>query len=44
MSPDGERFLMIQEEEDGLIATQMHVLLNWSEELKRRLQHAEKRP
>jgi serine/threonine-protein kinase len=38
VTPDGQRFLMIQEEEDGLIATQIHVLPNWSEELKRQLQ------
>ena len=38
VSPDGQRFLMIQEEEASLIATQIHVLPNWSEELKRQLQ------
>ena len=38
VTPDGQRFLMIQEEEDGLIAIQIHVLPNWSEELKRQLQ------
>ena len=38
VTPDGQRFLMIQEEEDGLIATQINVVPNWPEELKRQLQ------
>ena len=38
VTPDGQRFLMIQEEEDGLIATQINVVPNWPEELKRQVQ------
>ena len=35
VAPDGQRFLMIQEGEQDAPATQIHVVLNWSEELKR---------
>jgi len=35
VAPDGQRFLMIQEGGDDAPATQIHVVLNWSEELKR---------
>ena len=38
VTPDGQRFLMIQEDEDGLTATQIHVLPNWSAGLKGQLQ------
>jgi len=38
VTPDGQRFLMIQEEEDALIATQINVVPNWPEELKRQVQ------
>ena len=34
ISPDGERFLMIKREQD-LVPTQINVILNWFEELKR---------
>jgi eukaryotic-like serine/threonine-protein kinase len=36
-SPDGQRFLAVQAVEPGLLPTQINVLLNWSEELKRRV-------
>jgi len=36
VSPDGQRFLMI-EETGGTTATQINVVLNWAEELKRRV-------
>jgi Tol biopolymer transport system component len=36
VSPDGQRFLMVkQSEEQGAVQAQIHVLLNWFEELKR---------
>jgi Tol biopolymer transport system component len=35
VSPDGKRFLMIKESEQGEGITQINVVLNWSEELKR---------
>ncbi len=34
ISPDGQRFLMIQREQD-LVPTEIIVILNWFEELKR---------
>ena len=34
ISPDGQRFLMIQREQD-LVPTEIIVVLNWFEELKR---------
>ena len=34
ISPDGQRFLMIQREQD-LVPTEISVILNWFEELKR---------
>ncbi len=34
IAPDGERFLMIREEESG---TQINIVLNWFEELKERV-------
>jgi serine/threonine-protein kinase len=38
VSPDGQRFLMLKSVEQKPAAlTQIHVVLNWSEELKRRL-------
>jgi serine/threonine-protein kinase len=36
VTPDGQRFVMI-EGEDGSAATQIHVVLNWFEELKERV-------
>jgi hypothetical protein len=35
VSPDGTRFLMVQPAEDALPATQIHIVLNWLEELKK---------
>jgi len=35
VSEDGQRFLMIQESEEQLASTQLIVILNWFEELKR---------
>jgi len=35
VSPDGRRFLMIQPTAPELPATQVHVVINWFEELKR---------
>ena len=35
ISPDGERFLMLNPGDEDLPATQISVLQNWFEELKR---------
>jgi eukaryotic-like serine/threonine-protein kinase len=35
VSPDGQRFLMLKAVEQQQTATQIHVILNWHEELKR---------
>jgi serine/threonine-protein kinase len=35
VSPNGERFLMIKDSETDSVATQVNVILNWSDELKR---------
>jgi eukaryotic-like serine/threonine-protein kinase len=37
VSPDGQRFLMIKPSEQESAATQINVVLNWSEDLKRRV-------
>jgi hypothetical protein len=37
VSPDGQRFLMVQEAEQSPSATQINVVLDWFEELKRRV-------
>jgi hypothetical protein len=37
VSPDGQRFLMLKGGEEQQAATQIHVVLNWFEELKRRV-------
>jgi hypothetical protein len=37
VSPDGQRFLMLKPGEAAQAATQINVVLNWSEELKRRV-------
>jgi hypothetical protein len=37
VSPDGQRFLMLKPGEQAQAATQINVVLNWSEELKRRV-------
>jgi hypothetical protein len=37
VSPDGKRFLMLEGSEQGQAPTQINVLLNWFEELKRRV-------
>jgi Tol biopolymer transport system component len=34
VSPDGQRFLMIKENDQNLYATRIVVVLNWAEELK----------
>jgi hypothetical protein len=41
VTPDGQRFLMIQEERDARI-NQINVVLNWAEELKRLMREKEK--
>ncbi len=35
ISPDGKRFLMMKEEETARDQSQINVILNWTEELKR---------
>ncbi len=40
VSPDGQRFLMIRESDQRMYATQIVVVLNWVEELKRRMADA----
>ena len=35
ITADGQRFLMIQEGDQGAPASEIRVVLNWSEELKR---------
>jgi serine/threonine-protein kinase len=37
VSPDGQRFLMVKETERATTNAQINVVLNWSEELKRRV-------
>ena len=37
VSPDGQRFLMIKASEQGQAPSQINVVLNWFEELKRRV-------
>jgi Tol biopolymer transport system component/predicted Ser/Thr protein kinase len=37
VSPDGQRFLMLEGSEQGQAPTQINVVLNWFEELKRRV-------
>lgn len=42
VTPDGQRFLMIREGDQDVPATRIHVVLNWTEELKRLTQRKEK--
>jgi hypothetical protein len=42
VAPDGQRFLMIKPSEQELKSTQINVVLNWVEELKRRVGPAQK--
>jgi len=43
VSPDGQRFLMLKPgEQETAAPTQINVVLNWSEELKRRVPTAKK--
>ncbi len=37
VTPDGQRFLMVQVTESEQAATQINVVLNWFEELKQRV-------
>jgi len=37
VSPDGQRFLMLKPNEQAQAATQINVVLNWFEDLKRRV-------
>jgi serine/threonine-protein kinase len=37
VAPDGQRFLMVQEDETVSVATQINVVLEWFDELKRRV-------
>ncbi len=41
VSPDGQRLLMIRESDQGLYATKIVVVLNWVEELKRKMADAD---
>jgi serine/threonine protein kinase/Tol biopolymer transport system component len=38
VSPDGRRFLMLKGDEQSTTATQINIVLNWFEDLKRRVQ------
>ena len=42
IAPDGQRFVMIKESEEHGDATQIHVVLNWFEELKSRVSSGKK--
>jgi len=42
VSPDGQRFMMLKPNEQAQAATQINVVLNWFEELKRRVPTAQK--
>jgi len=42
VTPDGQRFLMIKENEQDGRYTRIHVVLNWAEELKRLMREKEK--
>ena len=42
VSPDGQRFLMLKSNEQAVAPTQINVVLNWFEELKRRVPTATK--
>lgn len=35
IAPDGKRFIMITDEGQGVKPTQIYIILNWLEELKR---------
>ena len=37
VSPDGRRFLMVKGDEQSTTASQINIVLNWFEELKRRV-------
>jgi serine/threonine-protein kinase len=37
VTPDGQRFLMVKDNQRATVVTQIHVVLNWFEELKRRV-------
>jgi Tol biopolymer transport system component len=37
VSPDGQRFLMLKEDEQAQFATQINIVQNWFEELKQRV-------
>ncbi len=43
VTPDGQRFLMIKENEQDGRYTRIHVVLNWAEELKRIMQEKQKK-
>jgi hypothetical protein len=43
VSPDGQRFLMIKDNDQKLYATKIVVVMNWVEELKRIMAEAETR-
>jgi hypothetical protein len=43
VSPDGQRFLMIKASEQESVPTQINVVLNWFEELKRRVSNGTKK-
>ena len=36
-TPDGQRFLMIKDREQATAITQINIVLNWFEELKKRV-------
>ena len=41
VSPDGQRFLMVKDSAQATAVTQINVVLNWFEELKRRVPAAQ---
>ena len=43
VTPDGQRFLMITDSEQDATPTQVNVVLNWTEELKRILEEKRKK-
>ena len=44
VSPDGQRFLMLKRsEKEAAVPTQVNIVLNWFDELKRRMPGTEKR-
>jgi hypothetical protein len=40
VAPDGQRFIMVRNEQ-GTLPTQLHIVLNWTDELKRLISTAQ---